>query len=374
MWEKIVLNLLSNAYKFTFAGEIDLTLKPVDGAVELQVRDTGVGIPEEHREQVFERFHRIESAHARTYEGTGIGLALVQELVRLHGGSVRVESAVGAGSTFRVTIPRGKEHLPAERIQAPQSLASTTIRAEGYVEERSSGLGNEPGMAVDAATSPKLASPAPSPIAIREAIVVADDNADMRQYLTRLLSDRYEVRTVANGRQAFEAIQQLRPALVLADVMMPHLDGFGLLRAIREDSALAGTPVILLSARAGEESRVRRTGGRRRRLSRQAILLRRSCWRVWRSTSQWPIFAAKLRSAKNGCAARRNSNARNCAPAKNGWRRQGVFMVSCSAAMPSCLAQGRETAATRAAIRLDAESRGTPDFVNQVWLNLRSNL
>jgi signal transduction histidine kinase len=120
MWEKIVLNLLSNAYKFTFSGEIALTLKPVDGAVELQVRDTGVGIPEEHREQVFERFHRIESTQARTFEGTGIGLALVQELVKLHSGSVRVESAVGAGSTFTVTIPRGKEHLPAERIHAPQ--------------------------------------------------------------------------------------------------------------------------------------------------------------------------------------------------------------------------------------------------------------
>ena len=107
MWEKVVLNLLSNAYKFTFAGEIALTLKLVDGAVELQVRDTGVGIPEEHQGQVFERFHRIESTQARTYEGTGIGLALVRELVKLHSGSVRVESAVGAGSTFTVTIPSG---------------------------------------------------------------------------------------------------------------------------------------------------------------------------------------------------------------------------------------------------------------------------
>jgi PAS domain S-box-containing protein len=256
MWEKIVLNLLSNAYKFTFSGEIALTLKPVDGAVELQVRDTGVGIPEEHREQVFERFHRIESTQARTFEGTGIGLALVEELVKLHGGSVRVESAVGAGSTFTVTIPRGKEHLPAERIHAPQSLVSTTVRAEAYVEELQQWLGNEPGMAVDAATSPNLASPAPSPVAIRKPIVLADDNADMRQYLTRLLSERYEVHAVADGLQALEATQRFRPVLVLADVMMPHLDGFGLLRAIREDSALAGTPVILLSARAGEESRV----------------------------------------------------------------------------------------------------------------------
>jgi PAS domain S-box-containing protein len=260
MWEKIVLNLLSNAYKFTFEGEVALTLKPVDGAVELQVRDTGVGIPEEHREQVFERFHRIESTQARTYEGTGIGLALVQELVKLHGGSVRVESAVGAGSTFTVTIPRGKEHLPAERIHVPQPLVSTTVRTEAYVEEARQWSGNQRGKAVDAATPPKQASPTPSselsPDAKRKPIVLADDNADMRRYLTRLLSERYEVHAVADGRQALEATQQLRPALVLADVMMPQLDGFGLLRAIREDSAVAGTPVILVSARAGEESRV----------------------------------------------------------------------------------------------------------------------
>ncbi len=260
MWEKIVLNLLSNAYKFTFAGEVALKLKPRDGAVELQVRDTGAGIPEEHREQVFERFHRIESTQARTYEGTGIGLALVQELVKLHGGNVRVESAVGAGSTFTVTIPSGKEHLPAERIHAPQSLVSTTIRAEAYVEEARQWSEDEFGEAVDRGMlvkRPSLVSPQDSKAAEkRELVLVADDNADMRQYLTRLLSDRYEVHAVVDGRQALQATQRLRPALVLADVMMPHLDGFGLLQAIRDDSALAGTPVILLSARAGEESRV----------------------------------------------------------------------------------------------------------------------
>ena len=260
MWEKIVLNLLSNAYKFTFEGNVALTLKSIDGAVELQVRDTGVGIPEEHREQVFQRFHRIESTQVRTYEGTGIGLALVQELVKLHGGSVRVESVVGAGSTFTVTIPSGRDHLPAERILAAQTLASTTNRAEAYVEELKQWLGNEPGLAVDAATPFKKASFAPrlepSSSGKRELIVLADDNADMRHYLTRLLGERYEVHAVADGRQALEATRRWRPALVLADVMMPHLDGFGLLRAIRDDSALAGTPVVLLSARAGEESRV----------------------------------------------------------------------------------------------------------------------
>jgi hypothetical protein len=165
MWEKIVLNLLSNALKFTFEGEVDLTLKPMDGAVELRVRDTGMGIPEEHRERMFERFHRIEGAAARTYEGTGIGLALVEELVKLHGGRVWVESVVGAGSTFTVEIPRGKEHLPTERIEGAASLASTKIRAEAYIEEAQQWDGNEPGAAGDGEIPgrPSLAPSSPEP-------------------------------------------------------------------------------------------------------------------------------------------------------------------------------------------------------------------
>jgi len=260
MWEKIVLNLLSNALKFTFEGEVALTLKTVDGAVELQVRDTGVGIASEQRERVFERFHRIEGVRARTYEGTGIGLALVQELVKLHGGSVRVESALDQGSTFTVTIPSGKAHLPADRIEAVQSFAPTRIRAAAFSEESERWLGVESDAAGNAAMlgkpPPLTSAPEPTSGAKRELIVLADDNADMRQYLTHVLGDRYEVHAVADGHQALEATRQLHPALVLADVMMPRLDGFGLLRAIRDDSALADTPVILLSARAGEESRV----------------------------------------------------------------------------------------------------------------------
>ena len=260
MWEKIVLNLVSNAFKFTLEGEVALTLKPVDGAVELQVRDTGVGIPEDQRERLFERFHRIESTYARTHEGTGIGLALVQELVKLHGGSVQVESAVGVGSTFTVAIPRGKAHLPAERIRAEQSFASRETRTVAYVEETQRWLSDASSAADDVAMLANLPSLASSPEAVpgteREVIVLADDNADMRQYLSRLLSERYEVYAVADGCQALDAARQLRPALVLADVMMPRLDGFGVLRAIRDDSALCSTPVILVSARAGEESRV----------------------------------------------------------------------------------------------------------------------
>lgn len=259
MWEKVVSNLLSNAFKFTFEGAIKITLKSMDGGVELQVSDTGVGIPEDQRDRVFERFHRIEGIHARTYEGTGIGLALVQELVKLHGGNVRVESRVGHGSTFTVTIPRGMAHLPAERIQAARSAASTAVGAGVYAEEAQRWLPDEWSTAdvtILPQPGPIAPSSLPEPAAKRELIVVADDNADMRRYLRRLLGDRYEVHAVSDGRQALETIRLLRPTLLLADVMMPVMDGFDLLRAVRHDPAVATMPIILLSARAGEESRV----------------------------------------------------------------------------------------------------------------------
>ncbi len=255
MWERIVLNLVSNAFKFTFEGEVAVTLRQAGERAELAVRDTGTGIAREDLPRLFERFHRIENAQSRTYEGTGIGLALVQELARLHGGTLSVESEAGRGSTFTVSIPMGRAHLPAERVGSGRM--QTPPRGDAYVEEAERWLPDEFAAQAHAQASPLLswsASDSEPPPRVR--IVIADDNADMRQYLARLLGDTYEVHAVANGVDAVEAAVRLRPALVLADVMMPGLDGFGVLRAIRTDAALSGTPVILLSARAGEESRV----------------------------------------------------------------------------------------------------------------------
>jgi signal transduction histidine kinase len=135
MWEKIVLNLLSNAFKFTFEGEITVALRWRGQHVELSVGDTGVGIPESELPRIFERFHRVRGTRSRTYEGTGIGLALVQELVKLHGGEIRVQSAEGRGTTFTVAIPGGATHLPKERIGAARTLASTASGPMAFVEE-----------------------------------------------------------------------------------------------------------------------------------------------------------------------------------------------------------------------------------------------
>src|SRR5205085_11215348 len=127
MWEKIVLNLLSNAFKFTLAGSITVTLRDTGDHLELSVADIGIGIPASELPRIFERFHRVEGSRGRTFEGTGIGLALVDELVKLHGGSIAVQSQVDRGTTFVVSIPFGTEHLPKEQIESPTSPRSTSI-------------------------------------------------------------------------------------------------------------------------------------------------------------------------------------------------------------------------------------------------------
>ena len=135
MWEKVVFNLLSNAFKYTLEGRIEVGLRQSGVVVELAVRDTGTGIPPEQLPHLFERFHRVEGAKGRTQEGSGIGLALVRELVRLHGGDVRVESEPGQGSTFTVTVPMGNAHLPKDRIRVSRSLTLTAVGATAYIEE-----------------------------------------------------------------------------------------------------------------------------------------------------------------------------------------------------------------------------------------------
>jgi signal transduction histidine kinase/DNA-binding response OmpR family regulator len=250
MWEKLCANLLSNAFKYTFDGTIAVRLRARRGRVELTVTDTGVGIAEHELPRVFERFHRIEGARARTHEGSGIGLALVHEIVRLHGGTASVASRVGQGTTFTVEVPLGCAHLPPERVGAPPPPASTALGTQPFVQEALRWLPDPP-----ASTAPPLALVPASP-ATAARVLVADDNADMREYLTRLLSPHWIVRAVADGAQAQALVREFQPELVVSDVMMPNLDGFGLLAALRADPATARVPVIMLSARAGEESRI----------------------------------------------------------------------------------------------------------------------
>ncbi|MFB2971349.1 ATP-binding protein [Aerosakkonema sp. BLCC-F183] len=269
MWEKIVLNLLSNAFKFTFEGEIRVSLGSADGdRAILQIQDTGTGIAPEHQPHLFERFYQVRATQARTHEGSGIGLALVHELVRLHGGTIEVSSTLGEGTCFTVSLLFGTEHLPSDRlqdegdrIQPTRTQASTAMGAASYVEEaerwlpqspleRGEQLFNVPFVKGDLGGSPESNYSVPA----SARVLLVDDNADMREYLTRILSEHVQVEAVADGAMALAIAQARVPDLILSDVMMPGLDGFELLEALRSDPRTREIPIILLSARAGEEA------------------------------------------------------------------------------------------------------------------------
>ena len=258
MWEKVVMNLLSNAYKFTFFGTIRVAVRAADdGGVEVSVTDSGIGIAQEEVPRLFERFHRVAGAPGRSVEGSGIGLAMVQELVKLHGGSVRVDSELGKGACFTVALPRvavlpqtDDEAVHAAMSQHARTYVDAALRwspeNEIFADEAAQNAPEPSGQ-----TRPEGASAEPA------RLLVVDDNADLRDYMSRILrAAGHHVRVATDGEAALAAARAEPPDLVLSDVMMPRLDGFGLLRELRADPVLRETPVVMLSARAGEEARV----------------------------------------------------------------------------------------------------------------------
>jgi len=246
MWEKIVSNLLANALKFTLSGSIRVRLR-LDEVIRLDVEDTGSGIPAAELPRLFERFHRVKESRARSSEGTGLGLPLVYELVRLHGAALSVSSTEGVGSTFSVTLPRGHAHLPPGQV----SMWETPSLPPGL--QRSYALETANSSNISRAAAALVQEPAWS---VRPRIVVVDDNADMRGYLTRMLGGLYDVECCVDGTEALAAIRQRLPDIVVTDVMMPVMTGFQLLAALRSEESTRALPIIMLSARAGEAARL----------------------------------------------------------------------------------------------------------------------
>jgi signal transduction histidine kinase len=246
-WEKVVMNLVSNAFKFTLQGSVSVQLQSTGDGVELAVRDTGTGIAQHELARVFERFHRVEGARGRSFEGSGVGLALVHEIVRQHGGAVRVESSLDEGTTFFVSLKAGTAHLPQARIVEASGVAAgehpgadaALVEARQWLRSDNESLADEPPHSAAA-----------------EKILIADDNPDMREYLQRLLSPHWQTEVVTDGKAALAAALASAPDLVLSDVMMPEMDGVQLLGALRADPRTQTLPVILISARAGEEARL----------------------------------------------------------------------------------------------------------------------
>jgi signal transduction histidine kinase/DNA-binding response OmpR family regulator len=232
MWAKIVLNLVSNAVKFTVTGSITVALSVAEGRIVLTVTDTGVGIPAAELDRIFERFHQVAGGGGRSGEGTGIGLSLVRDLATALGGTVEAVSEEGTGSTFTVTVPY-------RAAAGEDASASPVALGEAFAGEAAQWR------------------PAAEPAAGAGGVLLVEDNADMRDYLARLLTDQgWSVHAAGDVDAAMAHARTNRPELILSDVMLPGRDGLALLREVRATSALRRVPVVLLTARAGPESAV----------------------------------------------------------------------------------------------------------------------
>lgn len=243
MWEKIVLNLMSNAFKYTLKGKITIELEDLGTRFLLRVTDTGIGIADDQIKYIFDRFQQVKGAKGRSLEGTGIGLSMVKELVKILSGTIEVSSQPGKGSTFTIAIHTGKDHIPEHNIGMRGQIKGP---AEAYINEAVKWSHND---TVFENGTDKINKTIGKP-----RILLADDNAEMRNYLLRLVSNEFDVTAVANGRQVIESLQESLPDLVLTDLMMPEVDGFELLATLKNNPTTAHIPVILLSARAGEEA------------------------------------------------------------------------------------------------------------------------
>ncbi|KAJ3024153.1 hypothetical protein HKX48_005554 [Thoreauomyces humboldtii] len=285
MWEKIVYNLLSNALKCTLRGSISVHYHHVDGFAEVTIADTGVGIPPEDVEKVFERFHRVEQVYKRSSEGTGIGLALTLELVRLHSGTISLSSKLSEGSSFTVRVPLGRDHLQNSQVleTASDVQSQNSVRLDSQFLEEIKGWDasakEDTSSTNDLLRSPDGTSAAETPerpslvTEIQKSgiahwgggmgkaapfpyVLVVDDNRDMASYTKSLLAPFWPVKVARDGQEAWETCQRRAPGLIVSDVMMPRVSGLELVYKIRCSKKLRLVPIILLSARAGEEARV----------------------------------------------------------------------------------------------------------------------
>ena len=266
--ETIAANLISNALKFTSAkGKINIRTGKDQNGIWFEVQDTGMGIPENKIDHIFERFLQVEDQHSRNNEGTGLGLAMVQELTLLHGGKINVRSKIGKGSTFRVELPmkpispesdrrkqigrRKFDKIVVERLDA---LIDKEFQERGKIDKktlfadvaRGSGLGDS---VAEKQTDPKKSAPTDA-----QKILVVEDNPDLRAFIVSNLFDTYHVEQAENGRIGLDLARRMNPDLIISDVMMPEMDGYELCRQIRKDPFLSKVPIILVTAKSGGEA------------------------------------------------------------------------------------------------------------------------
>jgi signal transduction histidine kinase/DNA-binding response OmpR family regulator len=274
--EKIFSNLLSNAIKFTPEGGVvildcgfeisdsaipDLGLRHADSkdpAIQnpksaiINVKDTGIGIPADKLARVFDRFYQVDTSSTREYEGTGIGLALVKELVELHHGTVSVASAVGKGSTFTVRLPLGKDHLAPEEVLEISEQYSVTSEQLSVISDQSPVTSNE-----QPATSDESERSGDPALAGQPALILlVEDHAEMRRFVRNELEPNYRVLEAGDGEAGWQQAIEAIPDLVISDVMMPKMNGFELCRRLKSDERTSHVPVILLTAKADQPDKL----------------------------------------------------------------------------------------------------------------------
>ncbi len=255
-FDKVLYNLLSNAIKFTEAGgQIQLSLKAEASNCLIQVSDSGIGIRADQIPYLFDRFRQADGSASRSYEGSGLGLALVKELVELHGGKVQVESTYGSGTCFTIRLPWGKAHLPTQQVlDLPVELEQS--RAAVELADIETDLQAQPAelLATAAGRSTALAT---AVITTSAKLLVVDDNPDMRGYVSGILRQAgYEIWTARQGAEGYEVAKAQSPDLIVTDLMMPVVSGLELIERVRRDPALQGTPIVLLTAKADENTRI----------------------------------------------------------------------------------------------------------------------
>ncbi|MEH2046577.1 response regulator [Nostoc sp.] len=259
-FDKVVYNLLSNAMKFTpEGGTIALRLKSERDRCILQVQDTGIGIVKEQIPYLFERFRQAEGSANRSYEGSGLGLALVKELVELHGGQVSVESVYGEGTTFSLWLVTGNAHLPAQQVlETPTELNTSRASVElADLELVESTTDNIEDITINLSPSVDTKDSAHK---TQHSILVVDDNPDLRTYVSEIFRrNGYHVQTARNGHEGHSKAKEIIPSLIVTDLMMPLVSGLEMIQMIRNEETLKGIPIILLTAKVDEETRIEGT-------------------------------------------------------------------------------------------------------------------
>ncbi len=259
--EHVLSNLLSNAIKFTpSGGAITITVRETPDAAQITVADTGPGIPEDEQDAIFDRFEQVDDTSTRAQEGAGIGLAFAADLVDLHGGRIDLDSAKGEGTSITVRFRRGSAPLSDDQIaDAAAGTPDASTASEATAGEGASAPAEEDvaPVALPSSAVPPDGSDATAGASEEKRVLVVDDNQEVQRYVRSILEPDFVVIEASNGREGLTKAREALPDVILADVMMPSVDGHEMTRRLKDNPDTDAIPVIMVTARAGTEEEVK---------------------------------------------------------------------------------------------------------------------